>query len=69
MKINYDKFLSEEKRLIVLDFAKIKLRNHNEEANESGLGAESIQFKVFKAILDKCEGNSNQSSKLYRKIR
>ena len=43
--------LFEEKKQIILDFAKIKLKNNKKPEEES------IEYKVFQAIVERCDTN------------
>lgn len=51
--INYDKFLFEEKRQIVLDFARIRLCKF---INDGHLG-DTDEYKMFEAVVQHCDVN------------
>lgn len=50
--INFDKFLFEEKKQMVLQFARIRLCKFNND----GI-ADSPEYLMFKAIVENCDSN------------
>lgn len=58
--LNYQKLLFEEKKQQILDFAKVKLAKFRE-----GYSEESLEYRMFKAILNYCKDNINISKQVY----
>lgn len=61
--VNLNKVLLEEKKRFILNFAKVKLSKNN-KGTSKWVYSKSLEFRVFKAIIDVCEGNQWSDSTL-----